>query len=43
MSKQDIIRFIGSLFLAGLALTYYPKEVSFLKRVKDDSLAAGGR
>ncbi|MED2791124.1 hypothetical protein P4256_05200 [Bacillus wiedmannii] len=24
-------------------LTYYPKEVSFLRRVKDDSLAAGGR
>jgi DNA polymerase V len=24
-------------------LTYYPKEVSFLKCVKDDSLAVGGR
>ncbi|WP_431164121.1 hypothetical protein [Bacillus cereus] len=24
-------------------LTHYPKEVSFLKRVKDDSLAVGGR
>nr|EEK67803.1 hypothetical protein bcere0006_21210 [Bacillus wiedmannii] len=24
-------------------LTYYPKEVSFFRRVKDDSLAAGGR
>ncbi|PER22835.1 hypothetical protein CN490_25930 [Bacillus cereus] len=24
-------------------LTYYPKEVSFLRRVKDDSLAVGGR
>ncbi|MFK4414708.1 hypothetical protein ABH961_003251 [Bacillus sp. RC251] len=24
-------------------LTYYPKEVSFLRHVKDDSLAAGGR
>ncbi|MBE7147675.1 hypothetical protein FUT12_08775 [Bacillus mycoides] len=24
-------------------LTHYPKEVSFLGRVKDDSLAVGGR
>ncbi|KXX87836.1 hypothetical protein FPL01_10295 [Bacillus pacificus] len=24
-------------------LTHYPKEISFLGRVKDDSLAVGGR
>ncbi|WP_279588539.1 hypothetical protein [Bacillus albus] len=43
MAKNRTSITLALFYVLKIYLTYYPKEVSFLSRVKDDSLAAGGR